>query len=120
MSVVRIHRQHSLTHTVALPFRLLFAILRFSRLLIENCTNRKLYNSYDVSRRIHSIQHVGTLAHPTPTPARSTSILSSSPAIMTFSRQHCVSSFDLLNSTAAKAEGEPTCPSHRPASPLWP
>lgn len=30
--------------------RLLVSILRFSRLLVENCTNRKLYNSYDVSR----------------------------------------------------------------------
>ena len=29
--------------------RLLLAILRFSRLLLENCTNRKLYASYEVS-----------------------------------------------------------------------
>ncbi|KAJ1021615.1 hypothetical protein NDA16_003752 [Ustilago loliicola] len=27
--------------------RLIFSILRFSRLLIENCTNRKLYNSFE-------------------------------------------------------------------------
>lgn len=29
--------------------RLVVSIVRFSRLLIENCTNRKLYNSYEVS-----------------------------------------------------------------------
>lgn len=29
--------------------RLLVSVLRFSRLLIENCTNRKLYASYEVS-----------------------------------------------------------------------
>ena len=29
--------------------RLLVSILRFSRLLMENCTNRKLYASYEVS-----------------------------------------------------------------------
>lgn len=31
--------------------KMLVSILRFSRLLIENCTNRKLYDSYDVSDR---------------------------------------------------------------------
>lgn len=30
--------------------RLIVSILRFSRLLIENCTNRKLYASWEVSQ----------------------------------------------------------------------
>jgi E3 ubiquitin-protein ligase HUWE1 len=29
--------------------RIIAAILKFSRLLIENCTSRKFYNSYEVS-----------------------------------------------------------------------
>ncbi|UTT88591.1 hypothetical protein NDA17_001733 [Ustilago hordei] len=34
-------------HFTPLTKRLVFSILRFSRLLIENCTNRKLYNSFE-------------------------------------------------------------------------
>lgn len=47
-------REYGIDKVQTRPFsphtkKLIASILRFSRLLIENCTNRKLYNSYDVS-----------------------------------------------------------------------
>lgn len=43
--------------------KLLVSILRFSRLLIENCTNRKLYNSYDVSAELTPAFSTANNAH---------------------------------------------------------
>jgi E3 ubiquitin-protein ligase HUWE1 len=34
--------------------RLIRGILWFSRLLVENCTNRNIYNSYEVSGHVHN------------------------------------------------------------------
>ena len=52
-------RDYEIEKVQLIPFtifhkRLLCEILRFERLLLENSTNRKTYNSYDVSIRISS------------------------------------------------------------------
>lgn len=49
--IIRDYEVDKIQHKPFLPFakRTLCEILRFSRLLLENSTNRKTYNSYDVS-----------------------------------------------------------------------
>jgi E3 ubiquitin-protein ligase HUWE1 len=49
--------RYDLAHIQTTPFApadkaLLAGVLRFERLLLENTTNRKSFNSYDVSRRL--------------------------------------------------------------------
>lgn len=106
---------------------LIASILRFSRLLIENCTNRKLYNSYDVSSRLSHSLRIALLTRLNTTLADISSALSTHSDSMNsswlkmviFSKPPCACFSALPSSTAVRPAANPSFPSPCLASRLW-